>query len=194
MLIKKILFKILIPLLLTTLFLSCAANKAASNIGHDIGLMHVADSVFDAGNYQGAKSLYSEIKKSGKSPGLRALAQYKIGYLNIYYENPFANYEEALVQFKEFVRDNPTHSRVGEANNYIRILSSLQRISIIAEEAKNIPKENTSEVEDNKKQDELINNLLGLQRAYLKCNSRSDSLSKKITILESVIDELENIK
>ena len=189
----KTVIALLISLTAILFFSSCAANRAASNITFDTGKMSIADSVFNAGNYQSAKLKYQEIFESGKSSGLRALAQYKLAYLNIYYENPFANYEEALKLFKKFTKDNPKNSRVGEANNYIRILSNIESIKHAAQKDEDAAVEKTKD-SIAKKHENLITNILNIKKERDQCKSNSDTLTKKIKVLESVISELENIK
>ena len=89
-------------------------------------LLTDADSLFKAGNYEYAKVKYDKIR-TGKpgSPAART-AQYHLGYINVYYENPFASWEAALREFKLFVSLYPDDIRVDEVNSWIKLLTVMQ--------------------------------------------------------------------
>lgn len=173
---------------LLAFLISCAANTAVSQVSFDMRLMNRADSTFEAGNYEKAKQQLLQIVEKGQSKMARALAQFKLGYLNVYYENPFADYELALTEFRKFVKEYPNHSKIDEANNYIRILDRMNQINQISQENKS----KVSGLSD--KHSDMVNNLLGMQKAYLKSNSQIDSLKKRIRVLEAVIEEVDKIK
>lgn len=183
-----------ISLLLITLvtasliMISCAANTAVSQVSFDMRLMNNADSTFRAGNYEKAKQKYLQVTDKGQSENARALAQFKLGYLNVYYENPFADYNMALKEFRKFVKKYPSHSKCSEANNFIRIIDQLNKVNEISKENKSL----VSGLSD--KHNDLVNNLLGMQKAYLRSNAQVDSLKKRIKVLEAVIEEVDKIK
>ncbi len=179
---------IIYAVLSIVLMLSCAANTAVSQVSFDMRLMNHADSTFTEGNYEKAKQEYSQIIQKGQSEMAKALAQFKLGYLNVYYENPFADYGQALVEFRKFVQSYPNHSKCSEANNYIRIIDRMNEVNEISKENKSL----VSGLSD--KHEDLVNNLLGMQKAYLRSNSQVDSLKKRIKVLEAVIEEVDKIK
>ena len=85
-------------------------------------LLTEADSLFHAGNFEYAKVKYDKIRTLKPSTPAACNAQYYLGYINIYYENPFANWEAALREFKLFVSLYPEDARVDEVNSWIKLL------------------------------------------------------------------------
>lgn len=185
---NKLILNIVLLTVSALLLFSCAANKAVSNVSYDKNMMNHADSIFTKGNYEKAKQEYKSITLEGKSKMAKALAQFKLGYLNVYYENPFADYSVALHEFEKFVRIYPSHTKAGEANNYIRILDRMNKVNDVSKKNKQL----VSGLSD--KHEDLVNNLIGMQKAYLKSNRQVDSLKNRIRVLEAVIEEVDKIK
>jgi hypothetical protein len=118
--------------------------------------------------------------------GIRA--QYSLGYINIYYDNPFADYNAALREFKKFAAKYPADKRAEMVNNWIRILTILQDFG------KSYYGSNSKLQRLRNKQSSIFKNYSTLQDAYLRCDRRSDSLSQRIRILEGIIAELDKIR
>ena len=49
-----------------------------------------------------------------------------LGLINLYYDNPSANWEIALQEFKKFASLYPDDYRIGEVNSWIRLLVVMQ--------------------------------------------------------------------
>ncbi len=157
---------------------------------HDPLLLE-ADSLFKIGNYEYAKAKYARILDAHANTDAARTAQFYLGYINVYYDNPFANWEAALREFKKFSTLYPQDSRIGEVSSWIRILVVLQ--SFKKEYQKNI-----SKIEDNKNREVketdpkiLLKKFESITESINRCNGDRDSLVKKSKDLENVIIDLE---
>ena len=131
---------------------------------------------------------YTNIRDKCKEPEIAATAQYRLGYINVYYDNPFADYEAALREFKRFQSMYPRHEKIEQVQNWIRMLTVLTNFARDfngnSRELKNL---------DTQRED-IIKNYTTLQEAYLRCDAIRDSLSNEVKALERLIIRLQEIK
>jgi outer membrane protein assembly factor BamD (BamD/ComL family) len=89
-------------------------------------LLSKADSLFRVGNYEYAKVKFAEIRDAHPETEAAKTSQFYLGYINVYYDNPFANWEAALREFKTFITLYPEDNRIGEVSSWVRILVVMQ--------------------------------------------------------------------
>jgi outer membrane protein assembly factor BamD (BamD/ComL family) len=117
------------PSIIGTIAAMCFLNLTGCGgrvLTYEQQLLGDADSLFRAGNYEYAKVKYDKIRSLKPSSPAARTAQYYLGYINIYYENPFASWEAALREFKLFVSLYPDDARVDEVNSWIKLLVVMQ--------------------------------------------------------------------
>jgi outer membrane protein assembly factor BamD (BamD/ComL family) len=171
---------------LPVLFARCAPQVAVYS--YEVKLLGEADSLFQAGNYEGAKVKYAKVRDDHPQTPSGASAQYALGYTNIFFNNPFADYNAALREFKRFASTYPDDKRIDLVNNWIRLLTVLQDFG------KNYYG-STHQLENLKnRQSSIFKDYSTLQDAYLRCDRAVDSLSQRIAVLEGIIAELDKIK
>ncbi len=166
----------------------CTSGQKIVRVGYGMRQLSEADSLFNTGNYELAKLKYLKIRDTNKNPSIKATAQYKLGYVNIYYENPFADYEAALREFKRFASLYPNDERIEMVNNWIRLLTAIKNFDTGFQG--NISKLKNAQ---NRQQD-IEKNYTTLQDAYLNCEVIKDSLINRIKVLEGVIKKLGEIE
>ena len=147
-----------------------------------------ADSLFRTGNYEIAKMEFTRIRDKCKDQKIAASAQYFLGYINIYYENPFADYEAALREFQRFQSMYPNHEKIELVQNWIRMLTVLKNFSRDYNGSSKVLKDL------GKKQKDISKNYSSLQEAYLNCDAIRDSLVNEVKALERLIIKLQEIK
>lgn len=156
-------------------------------------LLNEADSLFKAGNYEFAKIRFDKVRTlRPKSPAAK-IAQYYLGYINVYYENPFASWEAALREFKLFATLYPNDSRIDQVNSWIKLLVVMQSFK------KNYMGTTDSISKLNRKQKELsrrgrkvpTDSIRILNDVIRRCNHIRDSLVRKNEDLENFIIDLE---
>jgi outer membrane protein assembly factor BamD (BamD/ComL family) len=156
-------------------------------------LLAEADSLFRAGNYEYAKVKYDKVRTVKPSSSAAKTAQYYLGYINIYYENPFASWEAALREFKLFVSKYPDDQRVDEVNSWIRLLVVMQSFkkdyigtTTELEELHKEKLEKSEAVQSKPSVDVRV-----LTESLRNCFQVRDSLNKKSKDLENFIIDLE---
>lgn len=169
---------------------------AAKRYSYDQQLLFEADSLFRAGNFEYAKVKYAKIRDAHAETDAARLAQFYLGYINVYYDNPFASWEAALREFKNFVTLYPRDIKTAEAQSWIRILVAMQSFEKEYEGSSyKLEQLKTKESKESKEKD-----LLQVQRKLLidsnndqlkKCTDDRDSLSRKTKELENFILDLE---
>ncbi len=112
--------------LISTLF--CSSQKLLIQDDKTKPIFTEADKHFLNGEYEKAEKKYQEILKSTRQKSVNALAQYKLGYLYIYFNNPASNYAEALKHFKLFLTIDNKHPYAKRAKNWIKILTELTEL------------------------------------------------------------------
>ncbi len=161
-------------------------------------LLAEADSLFRAGNYEYAKVKFDKIRTVKPSSPAARTAQYYLGFINVYYENPFANWEAALREFKLFVSLYPDDARVSEVNSWIKLLVAMQSFkkeyvgtSGQLEELKKKQQDQTAISGTTQTKPSTVNIEI-LTESLRNCYHLKDSLSQKNKDLEKAILDLEN--
>lgn len=166
----------------------CSSSTKIVHANYNMRQLTEADSLFRTGNYELAKLKYAKIRDTNRNPAILARAQYHLGYINIYYENPFADYEAALREFKRFATLFPNDERIELTNNWIRILTAMRNFDSGFQG-------NVDKLKESKwRQNDISRNYSNLQEAYLNCDALKDSLHRRIKILEGVIEKLGTIE
>ncbi|MDO5576633.1 MAG: hypothetical protein Q4F84_06095, partial [Fibrobacter sp.] len=152
-------------------------------------ILHEADSLFKSGNYEYAKLKYAKVRDTEPvGSSLARIAQYQLGYINIFFDNPFANWDAALREFELFASLYPDDFRIGEVNSWIRILVSMRSFQ----------KEymgTNDQLQRLKLKDEsrprLTSNIETITESLRNCHNERDSLIRKTKELENVILDIE---
>ena len=157
-------------------------------------LLGDADSLFKAGNYEYAKVKYDKIRTLKPASPAARTAQYYLGYINIYYENPFASWEAALREFKLFVSLYPDDARVGEVNSWIKMLVVMQSFKKeflgTTNRLESLKMEQVEKTTQTPPAKSTVN-IDALTESLRNCYHVRDSLDKKSKDLENFILDLE---
>ena len=163
--------------------------------GYDHQQLAEADSLFHSGSYEAARALYLKIRDMKTNSSVPADAQFSLAYTYIYYDNPYADFDLALREFKTFATLYPTNGKIDQAYSWIRILTAMQDFS----EGFNSSASKFKAIQQ--KQTGVVKNYTSLQEAYNTGESQRDSLKEvcdslknSVRILESVIDKLGKLK
>lgn len=109
------------------LLFTCAASSKHSSINSKNVREAEADSLFAAGNFEGAKMAYEKIRiEMPPSSPEAEKAHYYLGYINVFYKNPWADWNTALTEFKSFAALYPNDPRINEVLSWIRILTTIK--------------------------------------------------------------------
>jgi outer membrane protein assembly factor BamD (BamD/ComL family) len=112
----------------SAVFLACAG---AGRSGHHPSLSKLliaeADSLFTAGNFESAKAVYEKIRLGmpPESPEARK-AHYHLAYINVFYKNPWADWNSALTEFTSFAALYPDDPHMDDVRSWIRILTTIK--------------------------------------------------------------------
>jgi hypothetical protein len=107
--------------------LACAGTgKSLNAVSYD-RLMITADSLFNDGNFEDAKATYEKIRlnRPPTSPEAQR-AHYYIAYIDVYYKNPWADWNSALTEFKSFASLYTNDPHIDEVRSWIRILTTIK--------------------------------------------------------------------
>lgn len=179
-------------LLLGQIFLGCNGKV----LTYEQQLLGEADSLFRAGNYEFAKLRFDKIRTLKPNSPSAKIATYYLGYINVYYDNPFATPEAALREFKTYVSLYPDDARVDEVNSWIKLLVVMQSFeknyrgsidSLAAIKTQQLLKEQAQAVKKNVSHDSIAI----LNDVIRKTYHLRDSLSRKNKELENFILDLE---
>lgn len=156
-------------------------------------LLGEADSLFRAGNYEYAKVKFDKVRALKPSSPAARSAQYYLGFINVYYENPFASWEAALREFRLFVSMYPDDARVDEVNSWIKLLVVMQ--SFKKEYIGTSGRLEDLEQKNSKRESVRIKpstvNIDALTESLRSCYHARDSLNQKSKDLERFILYLE---
>ncbi len=166
----------------------CASNVKVSHYSYEKQLLVQADSLFDAGSYEYAKLKYAKIRDEYQNTATGARAQFSMGYLNIYFENPFADYSAALREFKLYQARYPQGDQIEVVNNWIRILTVLRDFD------KQFHGKTNELTKFQIRQDSIFQTNEKLQETLIQCESRNDTLKSRIRILEGLIEEIDQLR
>jgi hypothetical protein len=168
------------------------AGCSSQMVTFDAKMLMEADSLYRSGNFEYAKTRYTKVHSEFPTSRSGAQAQYMLGYLNIYYDNPFANWDAALKEFKTFAAQYPDHELIPQVNSWIRLLVVLQsfkrQYDISSAEVTSLGKQ-LEDKQSNRPQ-KIEAKYEVLMEAVQRCYTEKDSLTGKIRVLEEVIDKL----
>lgn len=119
-------------------------------------------------------------------------SQYNLGYINVFYENPFASWEAALREFKLFVSLYPDDPRIDEVNSWIKLLvvmKSFKKDFLGTNDKLEVLQEQKNRLQ--KKPQKPQADIESLNESLRRCYHVRDSLNKKSKDLENFILDLE---
>jgi hypothetical protein len=107
--------------------LGCASSSV-STYTYDRSLLTVADAKFEKKHYAEALKIYEELAYSPDYSQSNSAKQalYKIGYINIYFDNLKADPKAALDAFNTFKLRYPQDKLIGDVTTWIKILVVLK--------------------------------------------------------------------
>jgi hypothetical protein len=164
----------------------CAASHVVQYT-YDKRLLADAEAKFENKHYPEALTIYQELVTSpaySQTPSAK-LALYRIGYINIYYDNPKADPKAALDAFVSFKVRYPEDKHIGEINTIAKILVVLKSFEeqYDATTARMKRLQNKTTIASGS-----LDTLLG---TIQRCSSERDSLDLERTLLVKKIVELE---
>jgi len=157
-------------------------------------LLAEADSLFRASNYEYAKVKYDKVRTLKPASPAARKAQYNLGYINVYYDNPFASWEAALREFKLFLSLYPDDPKVDEINSWIKILVSMQSFKKDYSGVSNRIEElqiKQAQAEQTQQSKQASANLEAITESLRNCYHTRDSLKERSKDLENFIIDLE---
>lgn len=158
-------------------------------------LLAEADSLFRAGNYEYAKVKFDKVRTLKPASPAARTAQFYLGYINVYYENPFASWEAALREFKLFVSLYPDDARVDEVNSWIKLLVVMQSFKKeyigTSDQLEELKQQKTDTPETLRPKPSAVN-IDALTESLRSCYHVKDSLNQRSKDLEKAILDLEN--
>jgi outer membrane protein assembly factor BamD (BamD/ComL family) len=167
-------------------FYGCAASRM-TQYTFDKQLLSDAEDKFNKKNYKEALAIYQILINSPEFSKTYSakLALYKIGLINIYYDNPDADINSAISAFNLYKTRYPTDPRIGEINSIIKILVALKSFEAQYDETSmKLKKLQTKTALTNVSLDTLLEKIN-------KCSFERDSLSLERSILLKKINDLE---
>jgi outer membrane protein assembly factor BamD (BamD/ComL family) len=151
----------------------------------DKKLLAEADGKCKAKSYVEALKTYGEIVKTFPQTSSARIALFKVGFVNIYYDNPLADWNAALNAFKLFQKYYPDDPRMEEVNTWIRVLVAMESFSAQYGET-------SDRVKSLMNKSTVVNgNYETLLEAIQKCSFDKDSLDNEKNALNQKIKELE---
>jgi outer membrane protein assembly factor BamD (BamD/ComL family) len=185
--------KIYLYFLILSTILIILSGCGGKMILYEEQLLSEADSLFRAGNYEYAKVKFAKIRDAHPETEAAKTSQFYLGYINVFYDNPFANWEAALREFKMFTTLYPQDNRIGEVNSWIRILIVMQSFKKEYQGTANkLELANRKEIKVNESKALLEKKTSDSYTEQLKiCSDGRDSLVRKTKDLENVILDLE---
>jgi outer membrane protein assembly factor BamD (BamD/ComL family) len=164
----------------------CASSNVASYT-YDRSLLTVADAKFEKKRYSEALKIYQELAFSPDYAQSISAKQalYRIGYLNIYFDNPKADPKAALEAFNTFKLRYPNDKLSGDVTTWIKILVVLKSFEDQYDEM-------TFRVRRLQSKSAVTTGSLDtLIEAVQHCSVERDSLSSEKSSLLKKISELE---
>jgi len=146
-----------------------------------------ADSLFAVGDYLHAKMAYGRVAASRPNTEWAEESQYRIGYISLFYGNPFADWESALLEFTKYQQVYPSGKHIDEVNTWLGILHSLVSYSQgyvdQAQQSEKMSAKHTFE----------LRKTVGLADSLFRCEISRDSLERSVQNLTGRIHELEEL-
>jgi len=165
----------------------CASSNTVAQYTYDKRLLTAAESKFDKRQYADALKIYNEIAFSPdySQSSSAKIALYRIGYINIYFDNPKADPKAALEAFNTFKLRYPRDKLIGDVTTWIKLLVVLKsfedQYDDITFRVKRL--QNKSAV--------ATGSLDTLIESLQRCSAENDSLGSTKTSLVKKIAELE---
>jgi hypothetical protein len=187
MLMKKMCVTRGAALVAVTIGLWGCASSTISSYTYDRSLLTVADTKFEKKQYSEALKIYQELAYSPDyaQSNSAKLALYRIGYLNMYYDNSKADPKAALDAFNTFKLRYPRDKLIGDVTTWIKILVVLKSFEDQYDEILSRMKrvQNKSAV--------TTGSLDTLFDAFQRCTAERDTLDSEKSTLLKKIEELE---
>jgi hypothetical protein len=164
--------------------LDCASSTISSYT-YDRSLLTVADTKFEKKQYSEALKIYQELAYSPDyaQSNSAKLALYRIGYLNMYYDNTKADPKAALEAFNTFKLRYPRDKLIGDVTTWIKILVVLKSFEDQYDEILTRMKRVQS------KSAVTSGSLDTLFDAFQRCTTERDTLdSEKSALLKKIAD------
>jgi outer membrane protein assembly factor BamD (BamD/ComL family) len=169
------------------------AGCSSQMVTFETKLLVEADSLFRNGNFEYAKARYAKVHAEFPNSHSGAQAQYMLGYLNLYYDNPFASWDASLKEFKTFAAQYPDNELIPQVNSWIRLLVVLQsfkrQYDISQAEVASLEKE-LQDKRQSSNPHQIEAKYEVLMEALQRSDNEKDSLASRIRVLEEVIDKL----
>jgi outer membrane protein assembly factor BamD (BamD/ComL family) len=162
-------------------------SHVATSYTFDKQILVEADNKIKEKNYPEALKKYEEIVKTFPRTTSARTALFKIGFLNIYFDNPQADWSAALNAFQLFQKQYGDDPKIDEVNTWIRILVAMESFKTqYGESSQRIQKlkKNTLEKTESVEQWRV---------EFLRCSLEKDSLNLEKNALIQKIKELEKI-
>ena len=185
-----------LTLLCGVMLLGCAASKVGTYT-YDKKLLAEAEDKFEKKRYTDAIKVYQKLATSpafANTPTAK-LALYRMGYINMYYDNSKADPKAALEAFNTFKQRYADDKLLGEVNTWISILVVLRSY----EELYNDTYERMKKLQS--KTAVTSGSLDSLIESSQRCSAEKDSLDgekaqllKKIAELEQTIVKMEKTR
>lgn len=100
--------------------------------------VRAANNLVESKHYSEAVAAYRQIIREHPDSSSTADARYGLATTLAWYENPQRDYNQALLEFDEFVRLYPDDSRYRKAQNWRHVLRTLHDLSKSIEQLKQI--------------------------------------------------------
>lgn len=181
-----------IALFRTVVYILCAASLSVWQCSHattaytfDKQLLDKADEKFKQRNYAEALDKYAEIVKTFPRSTSARSALFKIGFTNLYFDNPQADWMAALKAFRLFQKKFGNDPKTAEVNTWIRILVAMESFAAqYGQSSQRIQKLKTKTLEKSESVEQL-------REEFLRCTFEKDSLNLEKNALIQKIKELE---
>jgi outer membrane protein assembly factor BamD (BamD/ComL family) len=167
------------------ILVSGCSHVTTTQYTFDKKLLAEADGKCKLKKYAEALKTYGEIVKTFPQTSSARTALFKIGFVNIYFDNLLADWNAALNAFKLFQKHYPDDPRIEEVNTWIRILVTMELFKTqygeTSERVKSLMNKSTV----------VSGNYETLLEAIQKCSFDKDSLDNEKNALNQKIKALE---
>jgi outer membrane protein assembly factor BamD (BamD/ComL family) len=160
-------------------------------------MMAEADSLFESGNFVEAKNIYEKIRLGMPPTSPEAQkAHYYLAYSNVFYKNPWADWNSALTEFKSFAALYPDDPHIDQVRSWIGILATIKSFEIEYRKTSHqverlTADKNTTRETQRFHLDSMATILRSSYESLDSLSRRGDSLARKNTELITAIIDLE---
>ncbi len=174
----------LIPCFLVMGLVGCAGRFVTTTDKE----LQTADSLFyTAGNYTHARLNYLGLVTSRYRGETAEKAQFMLGYVNVFYDNPFADRSAAVREFEVYQSKYASGKRIDEVNSWLVLLHQLQSYQDGYDSAKLVLKKCEESTSNSSRTSSLLTN------AVLRSELVNDSLLKQIEMYKMKVTTLEDL-